>query len=1277
MKIRFLTILLGVICFTPNSYAQVDSTLINGEYYKIYPIRERIEIPNEYWIAVKDEAYFQDQENYFNVFGENQYFNRAEFDTANALVKGWLYEDLADRWKYRTKKKRNFRGRFVRAVRKNQASIVVPNYQMDVDILPAFSALPDGKYVQLFNDFCLVGKNGICEEQTDRVAVYFNLKDNLLHGEATWVDLDGDTLRTGYFEDGMRTGTWKFTEITFNRRYFNKWAVKNFVKDGARPADTSYFVKTYYKGELHGPYQYKSPRFNESTTGFFRNGEPSGNWQHFDNGVLISNYTYANSEDTILTHKPILRTVEPLNDKYDLEKFNIHGYRYERRAAPNDLVEFNFGNQEEIELEEEEFQSHELEYDNELYYEDYGYRGDHYMLEYPKRIMDRTRLDPYALRESIELFDIIKDPNRELYETRGYFLDSLGGRLRYTGVYERFYPNGQLFLRYNFENGQLVKEDTMFWDNGQAWDVIEFVADSSYYLRKVYDYDGKLMNTAIYDSLGDFLRYDIKVKPNQDFIYIDGVKAEKYFSTFYTFGYHDKSKNRGINNRLSEVYNGNYVYKNTISSDSIIPDTAISFRREYSGLDKKTLVNLSTFDPKTRIYKYTETSLTGVNYLNIERAYSEDYKSWTGKRIWKFGKFTVIETSSGVYNEHPDETDTVVRLVRIKKPYMAYNVSTDLEILKDGEPYTGKVKLRNANMFSRLSKNKLVMRTKNSRSSKVMKRRLFRYIKRGRNHELLGLVNSPNQLSYPYNDIRQELLQTANNYWFAAHNSHGNLYYRNNLSAAIIKGQYVEGKPQGYWYGKRKGKLTGEIQFERGEAFGTHKQYGFQEKASKYTRARSNDTLPTRKVYYLNATTEYKNGMRHGKHIDYTWYGEIETEGNFENDYQEGLFINRYKEAFTKAQYKNGFLDGYAQTYLTFPDMDTTLIYDLNFKDGGLNGESNAYHINGKLAKRGFFLNGEPIEDYEAFDTLGFRYHYVKFQYGFPVEEKIWEENQLSLRYRFDWQDSIYFDPSDLMQSQSLDRLLARYGYNQQTLQQEYFGRKRLVNKSGLNYHMTKFYPNDTIARIGRIDDGKKIGHWDFYDYDGVYLYKVNYKDSIIRLNDSILFKSKGLLTKYNANGDSLYKAHIIEKMEKYDCAHTDHYEIRQLYTVWEASDTLNRMNGYVRNYYDNGVLQNEGEMKDGLPTGLWKYYDPFGKLNLMGSFVQGKRDGRWLSGDLEKKKYLGEICLNPNLPDLEGEKKYRENLIDVTIVTYRLGKTVSKQFFDLNLNKYSDLIED
>ena len=95
--------------------------------------------------------------------------------------------------------------------------------------------------------------------------------------------------------------------------------------------------------------------------------------------------------------------------------------------------------------------------------------------------------------------------------------------------------------------------------------------------------------------------------------------------------------------------------------------------------------------------------------------------------------------------------------------------------------------------------------------------------------------------------------------------------------------------------------------------------------------------------------------------------------------------------------------------------------------------------------------------------------------------------------------------------------------------------------------------------------------------------------------------------------------------------------------------------------------------MKDGLPTGFWKYYDPFGKLNKYGQYTLGKRDGRWLSGDLSKTKYLGDICLNPNLPDLEKEIRYRENLLDITIISYSKGKVINRQYYDVNMNRFTE----
>ncbi len=1283
MKYFNLTFLALCLLVVTPLYSQVDSIQISGKYYKVYPIRQRMVIAEEYWIAVDDEAYFQDEENWFKVFGEEDWFTREAFDTADVFDRVALREELKERWDVLTKKRKYFRGKYVKAARKNPSSLFNPNISDDTDVLPAFSSLPDGDYVQLFTEFCYLQEDGTCMEQTPRVAAYFSMKNNLLDGPATWVNTEGDTLRHGQYQNGLRTGTWKFNRISTYSYYFYGWEAKSFAKNGVRPMDTSYTTLTYQNGVLNGPYEYHTPSGWSHTTGFYNDGEPSGNWRAHRYETLIANITHANPGDTTVSHKPILRTTTNLEDYIEFGMGYTFYSDYPRMNVP-EILNFDFGNEmeEALELEEESFQSHTLEYNGyaygiePMYYDEYGMPINNA----PERVIERMNVNlPDYKRVQSGLFDLIFDPNLDTTETRGYFIDSLGARMKYDGVYELFYPNGQLFVRYNFENGQLLKEDTLFWDNGQAWDVIEFVADSNHYLRSIYDYNGLKTNVAIYDSLGDFLRYDVEEEIVElDELHIDGIVAQKE-----GFGYRDYYLGyRGGNDhkKLQTIFTGNYSYRNPmISIDSIIPDTSFIMYREYNGFDKKSLMRDITFNPTTRTYRHQNTSYTGVNYTTTERTYTENYNSWTGKNTWKYGKFTVIETASGIWREDPlnPEEDSVMRMGRVMYPYDGYYVTTDIEILKDGEPYTGKVVMKNRSMFNRTSKNKLVTRQELYSNSKTSGKRLYKYLKRGKKHPTLDLMSGPSEFDYLSSTIAYNLFQTPNSRLFNGLSAKHNYGWGAGKRVRKVKGQYLEGKPQGYWFGKRFGKLTSEIQYDRGEEFGTYKSYDIEYGASKWDRIMSEDSLPKKKVHYLDVTLEFDKGRRQGEFRDYNWYGDLEAKGRYEDDFEEGEFIRRYDKAYSVSQYKNGYLDGYAQTYLTFPDMDTVLLYDLNFQGGTLNGESNTYHINGKLAKRGFFLNGEPIDDYEAFDTLGFKYHYVKFQYGFPIEEKIWEENELSLRYQFDWKDSIPFDPSDLMESQSLERLLSDYGYNDYALQQAYYGRDRLVEKSGLNYHMTKFYPNDTIARIGKIDNGKKIGLWRFYDYDGAFLYKVNYFDSIIEVNDSIRFKSKGILTRFNAEGDSTFRAHIIEKMEKYDCAHTDHYEIRQLYTVWETPDSTNRMNGYVRNYYDNGVLQNEGQMKDGLPTGLWKYYDPFGKLNLMGTFEQGKRNGRWLQGDLAKKKYLGEICLNPNLPNLEREKEYRENLLDVTIINYQLGKTVSKQFFDLNLNKYSDMINE
>ena len=125
----------------------------------------------------------------------------------------------------------------------------------------------------------------------------------------------------------------------------------------------------------------------------------------------------------------------------------------------------------------------------------------------------------------------------------------------------------------------------------------------------------------------------------------------------------------------------------------------------------------------------------------------------------------------------------------------------------------------------------------------------------------------------------------------------------------------------------------------------------------------------------------------------------------------------------------------------------------------------------------------------------------------------------MSVRYLFDWRDSIYFQPSDITTSQSLERTLAQLGIGNEYYR-PYYGRPSLVNKTGIDYHITKYYPNDSIARDGSISVGKKVGCWKYWSYEGEMLYEVDYFDTIISINDSVQFKAKGILTDYRTSND-------------------------------------------------------------------------------------------------------------------------------------------------------------
>jgi hypothetical protein len=103
-----------------------------------------------------------------------------------------------------------------------------------------------------------------------------------------------------------------------------------------------------------------------------------------------------------------------------------------------------------------------------------------------------------------------------------------------------------------------------------------------------------------------------------------------------------------------------------------------------------------------------------------------------------------------------------------------------------------------------------------------------------------------------------------------------------------------------------------------------------------------------------------------------------------------------------------------------------------------------------------------------------------------------------------------------------------------------------------------------------------------------------------------------------------------------------------------------------IRNYNDDGMLMSEGLLEKGLPVGVWKFYTPDGKLYRVGRYEKGFKEGRWLSGDLADKKYIGDICLNPDDANLDLHIAQLERELDIRVEHYKQGVLQSRQLYTI-----------
>ena len=1293
---KSLSVLLAAFICLSVSAQKVDSVMLNGEQVYVYPFKIDVKQSEYYLMAVDGGTMMSSIFVYEDIVEEQRAsgvpdslrMTREDFDLFLKALNAKNYKKFKKYYlpkfgpipsKSEFNQYAKFRDngmdvlgmgsevkifkskKFKKAVRANPYPFLSQRQDMDQDIVPMLDPIPDGKYIQYYESFCWVQEDGSCEFISDQIAGYFTIKNNILNGEATWVNLAGDTLKHGLFEDGLKTGEWYLMreEISF----FGQSHAENFVETGEVPVNREEMYTTFNQGVMEGAYRRTNGEGYALETGEYKDGEATGEWTIHWNYLneeeaseskqfpIRKHYTI-NENDSLIVRPFLIRS--GLFDvwEYENEDHDFYAY-YDFPELPN-LYRPAFPEEENFELEEEIFDDNfsEVEYMGDVYYEE-----DHYD-DFSFGSLSNWGMSYFETR--------IHDPNNGERLERGKVFDSIGACPYYSDVYEVFHANGQLAFRYELEDGLLKEEPTIYWDNGNVYDEITFDKDSNVYIRKIYDYNGKEFKTIMYDSSGYF-KYSGDLYDRAEQMEIDGLK---FYPSEYSNSFH-------------------YVMPDSVLEFVSEPKSVLE--RRWHKINKSVLEE-HFFDPNSRTSNYYAYNLFGDTLVRSERIFAEGYDSWTGSISQEAGPFEIRGVRSASLFEW-SEVDSIP--VLMTNAYRTFDVDSDYELFYENELLTGPMEFTFKGETFKFKKGAVNIPENKDEWQKfdqaIILYRLTKGKKRlNKKYTNIAKVIESERLNYRdftkvFSDVFDPLFSHS---WNIRDSYYGEYYWEDEFGRDVgsspekIEGYFLNGKPEGIWKSYDEyGNVLVEANYEKGMLNGTMRMYAYEypieEDDLYYYYDEDHDSLPDTRTYYLYGEYNYKNNLKDGKSYEYNWYGMPTLEEDYKDGYLEGLSIERNELAISISEFKDGYRDGYSRTYLTLPDKDSILLFDLNFQNGALQGESVAYHTNGKIAKRGFFLQGEPIEDYEGYDSLGFKYHYVTFEYGFPVEEKLWEENELSVRYTFNWEDSIPFVPMNLTDSESLDALLVKAGLSGGFEYRPYYGREAIVDKQGVDYHLTKYFPNDTISRDGDIVKGKKSGHWEFFSYDGEKLYEVNYFDTLLVVNDSIKFNAKGIYTDLDSTGNELFRAYIIEKSERFDCSHKDHYEVRQFYTISEVNDSLGRMNGEVVNFYDNGTLQSYGKMKDGLPDGEWRYYDPAGKLNKYGSYVQGKRNGRWLSGDLSKTKYLGDICLNPNMPDVEETIRFRRNFLDIQIINYRLGQQKATEYYDINMNRFIEYDEE
>ena len=187
------------------------------------------------------------------------------------------------------KEKGSQQHQLAKAIRENPYPLLDQEYERDVDIEPCLDPIPDGMYIQYFHDFALIDHQNKLNLTTKRVAGIFEIKNNVLNGNAIWFNFKGDTLKKGIFKNGLKEGAWYFEKREIENR-LTKEMIEEYIQKGTPTIDTIIERMEYHKGVRNGFYTQNGNVDFPFYEGAYINNEYAGTWNerllYFSNFVI-------------------------------------------------------------------------------------------------------------------------------------------------------------------------------------------------------------------------------------------------------------------------------------------------------------------------------------------------------------------------------------------------------------------------------------------------------------------------------------------------------------------------------------------------------------------------------------------------------------------------------------------------------------------------------------------------------------------------------------------------------------------------------------------------------------------------------------------------------------------------------------------------------------------------------------------------------------------------------------------------------------------------------